>query len=77
VRVAGRELAFGCAITIDARLPLREGAPVRPLVPRLGFISNKESWGHSLRAGPIMLTPSDFGVMKAALLNAVDRRAAS
>ncbi|MGZ5835897.1 MAG: EVE domain-containing protein [Xanthobacteraceae bacterium] len=42
-------------------------APIRPLVPRLGFIRNKQSWGYVFRHGQIEIPQADFTVIAGAM----------
>lgn len=42
-------------------------APIRPLIPRLGFIRDKAHWGVAFRFGMLAVTPEDFGVISAAM----------
>ena len=50
---------------VDFR-PCRE-APIRPLVPRLGFIRNKQSWGYVFRYGQIEIPAADFRIIADAM----------
>ena len=46
-------------------------APVRPLLPRLGFVRDKGShWGMAFRRGLFAVTDGDFAVIEAALRDA-------
>lgn len=46
-------------------------APVRPLLPRLGFLRAKGShWGMAFRRGPFAIGPGDLAVIEAALREA-------
>jgi hypothetical protein len=48
-------------------------APVRPLLPRLGFVRDKGShWGMAFRQGLFAVTPDDFAVIETALSEAGD-----
>jgi hypothetical protein len=48
-------------------------APVRPLIPRLGFVRDKGShWGMAFRRGLFTIAPEDFAVIEAALHGAAD-----
>jgi hypothetical protein len=43
-------------------------APVRPLIPRLGFVRDKGShWGMAFRRGLFAIAPEDFAAIEAAL----------
>ncbi|HVG50421.1 MAG TPA: EVE domain-containing protein [Xanthobacteraceae bacterium] len=47
-------------------LPCRE-APIRPLVERLSFIRNKQSWGYVFRFGQIEVPAPDFRIIAEAM----------
>lgn len=46
--------------------PVRE-QPIRPLLPQLTFIKNKQHWGYSFRVGCFAVPPADFELLRAAL----------
>lgn len=37
--------------------------PIRPIVDRLDFVSNKVHWGHSVRTSPRTITEKDFATI--------------
>ena len=47
-------------------------APVRPLLPRLGFVRDPQHWGMAFRRGLFAVTPEDFATIEAALKAAAD-----
>jgi EVE domain len=42
-------------------------APVRPLLDRLSFVTDKRGWGMAFRRGLFRVPPEDFAVVEAAL----------
>lgn len=42
--------------------------PIRPLIDRLSFIKNKQSWGYVFRFGLVEIPKEDFEVIKRGLL---------
>jgi hypothetical protein len=47
-------------------------APIRPLLPALGFIRNKAHWGAAFRFGCVRVPADDFARIAAALQQAGD-----
>ena len=44
-----------------------QDAPIRPLLPRLSFIKNKEKWGAVFRYGLLSIPREDFEIIAAAM----------
>lgn len=44
----------------DARYLDAEEAPIRPLIPTLNFIENKQYWGYPFRVGVFEIDQADF-----------------
>ena len=45
-------------------------APVRPLLPRLGFVRDPRHWGMAFRRGLFAVSAEDFAVIASALRDA-------
>jgi len=79
--VAEKEIAVGsetmpawCELSFSMKLPSRDGVEFAPLVPRLSFITKKESWGTALRRTIVRLPERDLAVLEKALAAEIKRR---
>jgi len=66
IEVAGRSYGKSFGLRLDDIADIGRGLPFEPLVPRLGFIANKASWGGALRRPVVKLPESDFSVIESA-----------
>ena len=73
VQIAGRSYEKSCSLILDARAPLREGLPFRPLVDRLEFISKKHAWAIYLRRTLVPISNDDFQVIRREFLAFLER----
>src|SRR6476659_4397033 len=48
-------------------VPPVEPAPIKPLLPELAFIRNKEHWGAALRFGVVRVSRDDFAAIARAM----------
>lgn len=60
ITIAGRTYAKSFGLRFDLLAELRQGLPFEPLVPKLGFIGNKTSWGGAVRRPVVRLPEADF-----------------
>ena len=51
----------------NVRFLASEEAPIQPLIPKLEFIKNKQSWGMYFRRGLFAIGASDFGLLASAM----------
>ena len=51
----------------DVQFVSAQDAPIRPLIDRLSFIKNKQSWGYVFRFGLLEIPEADFHLIAAAM----------
>jgi hypothetical protein len=74
LEVAGRRYQRWCDLEFEARVPLREGLPFRPLVEQLAFIARKDVWAAYVRRTLVPLPSEDFDLIQRAFLGLVAER---
>lgn len=67
IEIGGRSYVSGCDLRFEVILQEELGVPVRPLIPQLGFIRRKDSWGQYFRSGLVRVPHEDFAVVARAM----------
>ena len=52
---------------MDVEFLTSQEAPIRPLIPALSFIKNKQSWGAAFKFGYVKVRDADFALISAAM----------